>query len=235
MRNYRVAPSLMCMDFLHMEEQLRVFNHHADLLHFDIMDGHYCKNLSLCPDILRQVRTASEIPIDVHLMVERPEDFVDAVLAGGADFVSLHSDRIEKTAFRLLHQIKGAGRGFGVVLHPATPLEAVGEYLRHVDMLTIMTVDIGFAGQKFIGEMLRKIEEAARLKAEHGYTYTIQVDGAVNRESIPGLAAAGTECYIVGTSGLFSLDDNLETACGMVRGQIERALCECPGQSVQLG
>jgi len=218
-----IAPSLMCMDFLQVGQQISIFNKHMDLLHFDMMDGHYCRNLALCPDILRQVKSISQLPVDVHVMLENPENFLDAVLECGADYISLHTDCINKSAFSTINRIKDAGRKVGIVLHPSTPLSAIMEYAQYIDMLTVMTVDIGFAGQKFIREMLRKIEQAKELKKTHGYSFIVQVDGAVNHLSIPDLASVGTECYIVGTSGLFSLDKDLESACRMVRQQIAEA------------
>lgn len=222
--NAMIAPSLMCMDFLQAGRQLAVLNRHMDLLHFDIMDGRYCGNFALCPDILRQIRPASQLPIDVHVMAEEPEAFLGAILEGGANYVSLHTDCIRKSAFRIIDRVKSAGRKLGIVLHPAAPLSEILEYARHIDLLTIMTVDIGFAGQTFIREMLRKIGDARELREKHGFSYVVQVDGAVNRESIPALASAGTECYIVGASGLFNLDKDLDTACRMVRQQISDAV-----------
>lgn len=206
------APSLMCMDFLRIERQLDILNARADYYHVDIMDGHYCKNMAFSPDFIASVSKAATLPMDVHLMTTNPGDWLEPVAKAGAAFISPHAETINVDAFRVLNRIEALGCKPGVVLNPATGLESVRHYLSRLEMLTIMTVDVGYAGQPFIPEMLDKIREAKRLKEQNGYKYRIQIDGQANRKTFRPLSEAGAEILIVGASGLFSLDGDLNVA-----------------------
>ena len=204
--------SLMCVDYLNLKEQLLKLNEKADYYHIDIMDGHYCKNITLSPDFIRAIKPVTKLPIEVHLMVERPTDFIGMVAEAGADVISVHAETINTDTFRVLSQIKALGCQTGVVLNPATPLEEIKYYAGRLDFLTIMTVDVGYAGQSFITEMLDKIKQAAAWKEAFGYTYKIQVDGSCNEKTFSRLKAAGTELFILGSSGLFNLDEDVTVA-----------------------
>ncbi|MGQ3380613.1 D-allulose 6-phosphate 3-epimerase [Priestia endophytica] len=209
---YKFSPSLMCMDLTKFKEQIQCLNKRADFYHVDIMDGHYVKNITLSPFFIEQLKKLSTIPIDAHLMVENPADFVEPTIDAGADYISLHAETITRDAFRLIYHIKDRGAKFGVVLNPATPLSSINEYIHLVDKLTIMTVDPGFAGQKFIAEMKEKIKHAKELKETRGYNYLIEVDGSCNERTFKELAQAGNEVFIIGRSGLFSLDEQIDKA-----------------------
>lgn len=204
------APSLMCMDLLNIKEQIGILNKYADLYHVDVMDGHYCENIAFSPDLLKAVKQVAQKPIDVHLMATDPMKWIEKIARAGADYISVHAETINTDAYRVLNQIGQLGCKKGVVLNPATPLEYVRHYLNRIDLLTIMTIDVGFAGQPFIEEMLEKIEEARRIKKEKGYHYKIQIDGSCNEKSFQKLYNAGTEVFILGYSGIFNLEDNLE-------------------------
>ncbi|MEY8309824.1 D-allulose 6-phosphate 3-epimerase [Erysipelotrichaceae bacterium 51-3] len=216
------APSLMCMDLVQMKKQLNVLDQQMDLYHFDIMDGHYCKNITLSPMVLKAVRQCTDKYIDVHLMTTEPADWVEACATAGASCISPHAETINTDAFRMIHKIKDAGCDFGVVLNPATPLSYVEPYLNSVDILTIMTVDVGFAGQKFIEEMLDKIALAKKLREERGYHYRIQIDGSCNKANYKALREAGADIYIIGNKGLFSLDPDLRTACEKMKEEFRK-------------
>jgi len=218
------SPSLMCMDYLHIEEQIKILNQHMDFLHYDVMDGHFCKNMALSSDMLRAVKKVSELPIDVHMMVEHPDEYVDVFCDSGADYISLQAETINTFAFRNIDQVKARNVKFGIVLNPATPLSFIQEYIGEVDMLTIMTVDVGFAGQKFNYKMLEKIRAARRLKEENGYKYMIQIDGAVNEKTYRLLWEAGAECLVIGNSALFSKDPDLSESCRIVKEAFAEAV-----------
>lgn len=222
--NPQFAVSLMCMDFLQIKEQMGILNRRSDFYHVDIMDGHFCKNITLSPDFIRTVSRVSELPIDAHLMTEEPNDWLEPVARAGAAYISPHAEAINTDAFRVFHRIRELGCKVGVVLNPATPLSYIQHYLGQLDMLTIMTVDVGYAGQPFIEEMLEKIAEAARLKAENGYRYHIQIDGSCNKETFHKLYRAGAEIFILGSSGLFGLHDHLNTAYDMMLDQFRAAV-----------
>lgn len=209
---YKFSPSLMCMDLTKFKEQVEALNERAHFYHVDIMDGHFVKNITLSPFFIEQLKKISKLPIDAHLMVKNPSDFVDQTIDAGADYISLHAETINGDAFRLINHIKDRGRKFGVVLNPATPLESIRHYIHHVDKLTIMTVDPGFAGQKFVTEMIDKIKEAKELKEKNQYKYLITIDGSCNERTFKTLTDAGAEVLIVGSSGLFNLDEDVRKA-----------------------
>lgn len=190
----------------------------------DIMDGHYCKNITLSPDLVKSFKKVSKLPLDVHLMTTNPEDWIDPVAEAGADIISLHAETINGQAFRLYNRIEELGLKAGLVLNPATPLSEAAHYLNRIDLLTIMTVDVGFAGQPFIEEMLDKIREAKRIREEKGYHYQIQIDGSCKASTFKKLTEAGADILILGSSGLFGLDKDLKTACAKMTESYKAAL-----------
>lgn len=210
--NYKFSPSLMCMNLLKLEEQINFFNKKADFLHVDIMDGHYVKNITLSPYFINEIKNIVTIPIDAHLMVEEPGEFIEMLAKAGATYICPHAETINKDAYRIIDLIKSLGCKVGVVLNPATPVEYIKHYIHLIDKITVMSVDPGFAGQKFIPEMLDKLTELKELKEKSNYSYLIEVDGSCNVNTFQLLKKAGTEVFIVGSSGLFNLDDNLEVA-----------------------
>lgn len=227
-----LAPSLMCMDFLHVEEQIKVLNEHMDMLHYDVMDGHFCKNIALSTDMLKAVKSVSQLPVDVHMMVEHPDEYVDVFCNSGADIISLQAETINTFAFRIINHIRERGAKVGIVLNPATPLSYIEEYMDEIDLLTIMTVDVGFAGQKFNDKMLDKIKMAWEYRQKHGLNYVIQADGAVNERTYKKLIEAGTESFVIGTSGLFGKSGDLNTCCQLAKKEFTQAWREAGGEAV---
>lgn len=209
---YKFSPSLMCMNFLKLKHQIDVLNLKADFFHVDIMDGHYVKNITLSPTFMEQIKRTVEIPMDAHLMVEYPDDFLEMTASAGASFISPHAETINKNAFHIINKIKELGCKAGIVLNPATPLESIKYYIHLLDKVTFLTVDAGFAGQKFITEVLDKIKQAKQWKEEYGYSYMIEADGSCRKDTFKILAESGVEVFIVGYSGLFNLDIDIETA-----------------------
>ncbi len=206
------AVSLMCMDFLNIREQLDILNRRADYYHIDLMDGHFCKNITLSPDIVAAISRAATLPMDAHLMATTPNDWLEPMAKAGAKIISPHAETINTDAFRVLNRIEQLGCKKGVVLNPATTFDTVRHYIGRLDILTIMTVDVGYAGQAFIPEMLKKIEEAANFREKQGYRYLIQVDGSCNARTYKRLNDAGTDIYVMGSSGLFGLSKDLNEA-----------------------
>ena len=212
MKKMMFSPSLMCMDLLNMKEQVEILNERADFYHVDIMDGHFVKNITLSPFFVSNLKRISKLPIDVHLMTEYPDDYIEELAKSGADYICPHAETINKDAFRIINKIKGFGCKAGIVLNPATPIEWIKYYIHLLDKITVMTVDPGFAGQPFIPEMLDKIKELKELKEKNGYNYLIEVDGSCNERTFDILTEAGAEVLIVGSSGLFNLDSDLPKA-----------------------
>jgi len=208
----KFSPSLMCMDLTRFREQIEAMNKRAAFYHVDIMDGSYVKNITLSPFFIENLRKITDVPIDVHLMVNHPEDIIPLCLDAGADIISFHPETASNKIFRLLSQIKDAGRRCGVVLNPATPADAIREYAHLLDKVTVMSVDPGFAGQRFIPETLEKIGRLIEMREQGGYRYLTEIDGSCNARTFGEIAASGVEVFIVGTSGLFSLAEDVGEA-----------------------
>lgn len=217
------AASLMCMNFLRIEHDLSILNRYCDLYHADIMDGHYCQNLALSVAFIRSIHKSAALPIDAHLMVTDPNDYLEELAQAGAACISVHAETVNADAFRTIRKIESLGCKVGIVLNPATPLSCIEYYLPHIDLLTIMTVDVGYAGQPFIPEMLEKIRQAHMLKVKNGYRYLIQTDGANNPATYRNLYDAGARSFVMGSTGLFKLDSDLETACRQMRSDFQKA------------
>lgn len=216
----KISPSLMCMDLLKFREQIEFIDRHADYFHIDIMDGHFVPNLTLSPFFVAQVKKLATRPLDCHLMVTRPQDYISQLAQAGADFITLHPETLNGQAFRLIDEVRRLGMKVGLILNPETPVEAMKYYLHKADKITVMTVDPGFAGQPFIPEMLEKIAELKKLREREGLLYEIEIDGSCNQATFKKLIAAGADVFIVGTSGLFNHAENIEDAWLRMASQI---------------
>jgi D-allulose-6-phosphate 3-epimerase len=224
---YKFSASLMCMNFTELKSQIEILNNRADFLHVDIMDGKFVRNITLSPMIMEQINEIARIPMDAHLMVENPSDFINMVSDAGAEFITLHAETINKNAFRMINKIKEIGCKVGVALNPATPLEYIKHYINLLDKITIMTVDAGFAAQKFIPEMLDKVRQAKKWKEKFNYNYLIEVDGSCNEDTYGLLINAGAEVFVMGSTGLFGLNPDLKTAWKQMINNFKREVATC--------
>lgn len=215
--------SLMCLDFLRIREDMEALNACTDWYHVDIMDGHFAPNITLSPDMVRTFARVATRPIDVHLMTTDPNKWIGAVADAGAACISVHAETINVGAFRTLRSIEQKGCKRGIVLNPLTPLSTIEHAMDAIDLLTIMTVDIGYAGQPFIDQMLRKIEAAREYRERHGLSFQIQIDGACGEATFGRLHAAGADIYVLGTAGLFCYGSDLQKGFGMTREAFARA------------
>lgn len=213
--------SLMCMDLLKIKEQIEILNPYVDGFHVDIMDGHFCKNITLSPIFLSACACVAQKPLDVHLMTTDPNDWIDLCAEAGARMISPHAETINTDCFRTLRRIRDAGCEVGITLNPATPLSYCKHYLEQIDVLTLMTIDVGFAGQPFIDGMLEKISEAVQLRQINGWHYKIMIDGSCNRRTYKKLYQAGAEIFILGASALFKVDPDLHCAIHKMREEFE--------------
>lgn len=212
MKKARFSPSLMTMDLDKFKEQITFLNTKVDSYHIDIMDGHYVPNITLSPWFMEEVRKISKLPLSAHLMVTNPSFWVKQLIDIKSDYICMHVETLDGLAFRLIDQIHSAGLKAGVVLNPETPITVIEPYIDLLDKVTIMTVDPGFAGQRFLVSTLEKIKTLKKLREKYGYQYLIEMDGSSNREHFKVIDEAGPDIYIVGRSGLFGLSSNIEEA-----------------------
>lgn len=224
MKKVLISPSLMCMDLLKFKEQIEFLDQHVDYFHIDIMDGHYVPNLTLSPFFVQQVNRIATKPLDCHLMVTKPENYIDDLARAGADMITLHVETISGQAFRLFDKINNLGMKIGLIFNPETSLESAKYYLHKVDKVTVLTVDPGFAGQSFIPEMLQKIEELKQYRQQQQLDYQIEIDGSCNPNTFQSLLKSGADVLIVGSSGLFNNDPDIVKAWQVMQDAIN-AVC----------
>ena len=208
MENIKLAPSLMCCDFLNLGEQIKIFEKHGiEVLHIDIMDGGFVPNITLGTDFVRQIKRATNIPLDIHMMTDNPERFLGMLEFGEGDYVSIHYEST-KHVQRAIRLVKDRGAKALLAINPATPIEMMGELLDDIDGLLIMSVNPGFAGQKIIPHAFEKIAKAKEYLVSHGRADAeIEVDGNVSLENAIKMRAAGADIFVLGTSAVFKGDD----------------------------
>ncbi|MBQ6234994.1 MAG: ribulose-phosphate 3-epimerase [Clostridia bacterium] len=206
----KIAPSILSANFAAMGEAVsKLSAQGADWVHFDVMDGNFVPNITFGPDMCKALRPLTDLPLDVHLMVEHPGDWIEPFRKAGADILTFHAESSERHLHRALQAIHAAGMKAGVVLNPATPISACVHLLPECDLVLLMSVNPGFGGQSFIPETLNKIRA---LKAEiesRGLDTLIEVDGGVNPDTAKLCIEAGADVLVAG-SAVFKADDPAE-------------------------
>jgi ribulose-phosphate 3-epimerase len=199
----KVSASLMCGDPLYLGEELKKLEAaNVDFLHCDVMDGVYVPNITMGFDQIKAIKKSTKVPLDVHLMVSDPDSCLHILADIGVDYVTVHVEA-SIHLHRTIQTIKRLGMKAGIALNPATPVEAIKYVIKEVDMVLIMTVNPGFAGQKFIEDTIEKIEGVKNLIKEKGINPLIQVDGNINTNTIPKVVSAGANVLVLGSSSLF--------------------------------
>jgi ribulose-phosphate 3-epimerase len=220
MKDIKICPSVVCADLSQLGNQVRLLDEAGvDMFHWDIMDGVFVHNFCLTPDMITACRPFTQKPFDVHMCIADPAGFVPEVVQTGADIISLQFEATPHV-FRAVQAIHKAGRQAGVVLSPKTPLSEIEYLLGELQMVTIMTVDVGFAGQTFIYPMLDKIRQLREMIDARQLDVDIQVDGQINDKTFKDVLEAGANVLVVGTSGLFNVDKDLKVAVKTVREKL---------------
>jgi ribulose-phosphate 3-epimerase len=197
-REILIAPSLLAADFGRLAEEVKaVADAGADWIHIDVMDGHFVPNITIGPRFVESVRSATSLPLDVHLMIERPERYIEDFVKAGASTVGIHVEACPHL-HRTVAQIRETGARASVTLNPGTPASAVQPILADVDQILVMTVNPGFGGQKFIASMIPKIETLRSWIGDRDIT--LEVDGGIAEETIADAARAGANAFVAGTA-----------------------------------
>ena len=199
-----MAPSILSADFANLAGAIDGVAPEADLLHVDVMDGHFVPNLTIGPPVVKSVRAHTDVYLDCHLMMDNPAHFLEAFAEAGANGCSVHVE-IGDTA-DLIKQMRSLGLDAGLAVNPDTPFEAFEAYLADIDLLLLMTVFPGFGGQEFIADVLPKVTRSRQDIERRGLTLPIQVDGGIDERTAPRVAAAGAEVLVAG-SAIFGADD----------------------------
>lgn len=196
----QIAPSLLSADFANLSADIeKVTRGGAHALHIDVMDGHFVPNITIGPVVIQSVKNSTNLPLDVHLMIENSDRFVPQFIRAGADWITVHAENCVHL-HRTITMIKSAGVKAGVALNPATPVGQISEILHKVDLVLVMSVNPGFGGQDFIPESLDKIRRLSNVIRSRGLKVVVSVDGGVNLENAPKLVRAGARILIAGSS-----------------------------------
>jgi ribulose-phosphate 3-epimerase len=202
----RIAPSILSADFANLETELATVSH-ADLIHVDVMDGHFVPNLTIGVPVVARLQEITNVPLDVHLMIENPEHWAGQYAKTGASSVTFHFEAATRPV-EVIAQIRESGAKVGVSIKPGTDFSAIADLLEHVDMLLVMTVEPGFGGQGLIESVIPKVSEAREFILSENLNVSLQVDGGVTVSNISELARAGADTFVAGSAVFSETDRN---------------------------
>ncbi len=194
----KIAPSILSADFSKLADEIRKVENYVDMLHIDVMDGHFVPNITLGLPVIRSIRVVTKLPFDVHLMVENPDNYLDSFIDAGANLLTVHAETAVHLN-RTISNIKKKGARVGVALNPSTPLSALDHVLSDIDMVLIMTVNPGFGGQEFIKSMIPKIKKLREIINKEKLDVDIEVDGGINGDTARQVIAAGANVLVAGS------------------------------------
>lgn len=218
-----LAPSILSADFARLGEQVIAAGQGgASVIHVDVMDGHFVPNLTIGPPVVKSLRKITKLPLDCHLMIENPDEFIPAFAEAGIDWMSVHQEACRHLN-RTLHLIKGQDCLAGVVINPATPVDTLSEVLDIVDYVLVMSVNPGFGAQKFIPSTLHKMRQLVEIRQRRGLHYRIEVDGGVALETVADVVRAGAEILVAGNA-VFGHGDPMKNAEALLKAATEAAL-----------
>ncbi len=210
-QNIKISPSILSADFSILGDEIKSLEKAgADLIHIDVMDGHFVPNITMGPTIIKMVRKCTKLPFDVHLMISPVEKYIKAFADAGSDIITIHPEATDNLK-RAVGTIKSLGKKAGVSLNPKTPISALIDVINDIDLILIMSVNPGFAGQSFMGEVLPKVTELRKMINDNKLKIDIEIDGGINFETAPLAVKAGANILVSGTT-IFSgsLKDNIQ-------------------------
>ena len=210
-QNIKISPSILSADFSILGDEIKSLEKAgADLIHVDVMDGHFVPNITMGPPIIKMVRKCTKLPFDVHLMISPVEKYIKAFAEAGADIITIHPEATDNLK-RAVSTIKSLGKKAGVSLNPKTPISALMDVINDIDLILVMSVNPGFAGQSFMGEVLPKVSELRKMINDKKLKIDIEIDGGINFETAPLAVKAGANILVSGTT-IFSgsLKDNIQ-------------------------
>ena len=210
-QNIKISPSILSADFSILGDEIKSLEQAgADLIHIDVMDGHFVPNITMGPPIIKMVRKFTKLPFDVHLMISPVEKYIKAFADAGSDIITIHPEATDNLK-RTVGTIKSLGKKAGVSLNPKTPISALMDVINDIDLILIMSVNPGFAGQSFMGEVLPKVTELRKMINDKKLKIDIEIDGGINFETAPLAVKAGANILVSGTT-IFSgsLKDNIQ-------------------------
>ncbi len=221
MTNYLIAPSIVVADFLHLQEAISTCESAgADWLHVDVMDGHFVPNITMGPFLVETFKRATQLPLDVHLMIEEPERYLQAFAQAGAAHLTVHVEACLHLHYTL-QQIKSLGCKAGVTLNPSTPVSAIEPVLHMADLVLVMSVNPGFSGQAFIPETITKVAQIRRMLDEIRSQAWLEVDGGITHETLPSMKDAGANVFVAG-SAVFNHPNGTAAGIESLRAAINR-------------
>ena len=210
-KNIKISPSILSADFSILGDEIKSLEQAgADLIHVDVMDGHFVQNITMGPPIIKMIRKCTKLPFDVHLMISPVEKYIKAFADAGSDIITIHPEATDNLK-RAVSTIKSLGKKAGVSLNPKTPISALMDVINDIDLILIMSVNPGFAGQSFMSEVLPKVTELRKMINDEKLKIDIEIDGGINFETAPLAVKAGANILVSGTT-IFSgsLKDNIQ-------------------------
>ena len=200
MKKILISPSILAGDFSQLGKDIqRLEEAGADMIHVDVMDGHFVPNITIGPPVIKSLRKYTKLPFDVHLMISPVHKYIENFANSGADIITIHPEATESLEDSIKH-IKNLGKKVGLSLNPNTPIEIIENFLNDIDLVLIMSVHPGFGGQKFIPEVLQKIKNLRKIKIKKNLSFDIEVDGGINLENSKSVIEAGADILVSGTT-----------------------------------
>lgn len=222
MKSIKIAPSILSADLLKLKEQIEIVEQNgADLIHVDIMDGHFVPNITFGPVIVKTLKRITKLPLDVHLMISNPDNYAPHFIDAGGDYITIHQES-SKDLKKSIQYVKDLKAKVGVSINPSTEISTILPVLSELDLVLLMTVNPGFGAQKFINSVTEKVKKISDIKEKNGHSFLVEVDGGINLNTVPTVVEAGAEVLVAGNA-IFGQND-IANACRELRKVAEETV-----------